>query len=341
MPKAIVILESEGRVSAGESAPANEGCRRIADSFAALELLGDSVLNRVLGRLSAEGIEPILVTANDTGPDLDADSDSALDIGDAENVWARSEGQITKLGARGEDAALVMRLGRYTELNPAELLQFRSESGESVVRAFKDQSALEVWAVDPARVAEVLQATSSSLQSVLFKSTARYALDGYVNQLSSPRDVRTLVGDALNGRCGLRPLGFEVRPGVWMAEGAQIESEARIVAPAFIGENVTVSRQCLITRGSNIERDSLVDYGTVIEDTSVLPNTYVGIGLDVSHSIVDGDTLLNLQHGVMVKVEDTMVMRRNKELGGSEKSGWWTSFKTRDRVEASVDEDAA
>jgi len=145
----------------------------------------------------------------------------------------------------------------------------------------------------------------------------------------------------LNGRCSLRPLGFEVRPGVWMAEGAEVENEARIVAPAYVGKDVTVSRQCLITRGSNIERDSLVDYGTVIEDTTILPNTYVGIGLDVSHSIVDGDTLLNLQHEVMLRVEDAAVMRRNKILGGPERTGWWTSLRIRDRVQAAIDESAA
>ena len=116
-----------------------------------------------------------------------------------------------------------------------------------------------------------------------------------------------------------------------MAEGAQVEKDSRIVAPAFIGRNVTVSQQCLITRGSSIERNSFVDYGTVIEDTSVLPNSYVGIGLDVCHSIVDGNKLLNLQREVLLEVEDPAVMRQNKPLAEAG-SRWWSGLARTDLV---------
>jgi hypothetical protein len=42
-----------------------------------------------------------------------------------------------------------------------------------------------------------------------------------------------------------------------------------------------------------------------------LSNTYVGIGLDLSHSIVDGRNLLNLQHTVNLQITDPVVMREN------------------------------
>jgi NDP-sugar pyrophosphorylase family protein len=125
--------------------------------------------------------------------------------------------------------------------------------------------------------------------------------------------MRQLICDALAGRCQFRPQGFEVKPGVWMGQGAQVERSARIVAPAFIGRNSKIAEQCLITRGTNVESNSHVDYGTVIEDSSILSNTYVGIGLDLSHSIVDGDNLLNLQHGVTLKIGDPVVLRHMRD----------------------------
>ena len=335
MAKAIVILEGEALPRA-EQETSNGDHDRNAHSFADIELLGRSVIDRVLDQLNGEGIETILISAERT---REGESNSGWS-NNPERIWNIAEHDLNRLGAAGENSALLMRIGSYAEINASRFLQFRAESGESVVRAFKGENALEVWAVDPSRVAELVRASGNSLQSVLLGKSSPYEIEGYVNLLSSPRDVRTLVGDALNGRCALRPLGFEVRPGVWMAEGAEVENEARIVAPAFIGRDVTVSRQCLITRGSNIERDSLIDYGTVIEDTSILPNTYVGIGLDVSHSIVDGETLLNLQHGVVLQVEDSAVMRRNKVLGHSERSGWWMGLRSRERVQAPVDEGA-
>ena len=79
-------------------------------------------------------------------------------------------------------------------------------------------------------------------------------------------------------------------------------------------EYVKIGDECLITRGSNVESDSEVDYGTTIEDSSILSNTYVGIGLDLSHSVAQGGTLLNLQHDVLLQISDPAVMRQNKQL---------------------------
>ena len=114
-----------------------------------------------------------------------------------------------------------------------------------------------------------------------------------------------------------------------MGEGVHVEKGARIVAPAFIGTGVTISEQCLVTRCSNVERNSYVDYGTAIEDTSVLPSTYVGIGLDVSHSIVDGGSLLNLDRGVALKIGDPSVIRQHKPLAGGDRR-LWGSLQSRD-----------
>ena len=147
-----------------------------------------------------------------------------------------------------------------------------------------------------------------------------YGSQKYANRLQSPRDFRRLVLDAFQGRCNLRPQGREVKPGVWICEGAQIERSARLVAPAFIGRNVQISDECLITRGSNVESNSIVDYGTVVEDSSILSNTYVGIGLDLSHSIVIGRSLLNLQHNVNLEITDPVVMRENNITGSDELS---------------------
>ena len=112
-------------------------------------------------------------------------------------------------------------------------------------------------------------------------------------------------------KCKARPRGTETRPGIWMDEGVQVARGARIVAPAYIGREVRIADDCLITRCSNVESWSQVDFGTAIEDTSILTNTYVGIGLDLSQSIVDGDQLLNLRHEVRLHISDPVVLKKN------------------------------
>lgn len=52
-----------------------------------------------------------------------------------------------------------------------------------------------------------------------------------------------------------------------------------------------------------------MDSGTVIEDSSILANTTIGICLDLCHSIASGNRLWNLEHDVAVAIVDPKVMR--------------------------------
>ena len=131
-----------------------------------------------------------------------------------------------------------------------------------------------------------------------------YLTTGYVNRLADARDLRRLVADAFQGRCAIRPRGREVKPGVWIDDGARVHRSARIVAPAYIGRGTRVRAAALVTRFSNLERRCLVDYGTAIEDSSVLPYTHVGRGLDVAHAVVEGSRLVNLSRNVAVTIRD-------------------------------------
>jgi hypothetical protein len=65
----------------------------------------------------------------------------------------------------------------------------------------------------------------------------------------------------------------------------------------------------LITRFSSIEKNSFVDYGTVVEDSSILANTHVGIWLDVCHSVASESKLFNLERNVILEISDPSIMR--------------------------------
>jgi len=55
-----------------------------------------------------------------------------------------------------------------------------------------------------------------------------------------------------------------------------------------------------------------IDYGTVIEDSSVLKNSYVGIWLDVSHAVVGGNKLMNLERNVLLEISDPSLIREHE-----------------------------
>jgi hypothetical protein len=269
--------------------------------MACVEVLGQTVLGRTIEQLLRGGLDSVAVVANDSFASAVL-GEERVSFCSASDVWQSASETIAGVSA---EAVLVMRLGAYVEFDPADLLQTHINRRTRLTRACTDAGPLDLWVMDPATIS-----ASDNLRQVLQRDRADlYYVTGYVNPLASPRDLRQLICDALAARCRFRPHGFEVKPGIWMGQGAQVERSARIVAPAFIGHNSKIGDQCLITRGSNVESNSEVDYGTVVEDSSVLSNTYVGIGLDLSHSMVEGNNLLNLQHEVVLKISDPVVLR--------------------------------
>jgi hypothetical protein len=289
-----------------ESAVGGEG-------LATLEILGQSVFQRLVAELRKAKVDGISVC-------VDIPLSSQADVIDvdetpATNAWEVAGGRLRQFANNGIEPVLIVELSAYVELDFTELLRLHQESGKAVTRAFHEAGPMNLWVVNPEMLPDIQE-----IRAVLNESGgAEFHTSGYINRLETPADLRRLVNDGLGGRCQFRPQGFEVRPGIWMAPGAEVGKAARIVAPAFIGRGVNIGDECLITRGSNVESDSEVDYGTTIEDSSILSNTYVGIGLDLSHSIARGRSLLNLQHDVLLQISDPAVMRQNKQLSAGDR----------------------
>jgi NDP-sugar pyrophosphorylase family protein len=279
--------------------------------LACVEVLGRSALWRVMDELRRNEVDTISLFADATITPSNAGVDalSNVKLRSMEDPWGAAAQQLAANAGTESETVLVMRASAYVEFDLlSDFLQSHREQGKAVTRAFNDDGPLDAWIVDSVRFAE-----GEDLLTVLRNPhPARYWLRGYVNRLEHPRDLRRLVVDGLTSRCRLRPLASEIRPGVWIDETAQVNRDARIVAPAYIGRGSRVEAQCLITRCSNVESNCQVDYGTVVEDSSILANSYVGIGLDLSHSIVDGNNLLNLERNVTLEISDPCVVRRNR-----------------------------
>jgi hypothetical protein len=307
---AIIIGDQTGEM---EDKPSPSPFSSYWAPWASMEVLGKAPIARVAEDLK-KNCTPVSVISNDPGSQ-DAGTPQA-------SIADLAADRFANYKREGLGTVLIVRCGSYVELDVAEMLNFHQEQGVGVTRAFSDDAPLDVWMVDPSGLPEHA-ATFSTLPCA---RPAIYRSQGYVNQLRTAHEFRRLVLDSLHSRCRLRPQGSEIKPGIWSAEGAQIERSARVVAPAYIGRDVHISAECLITRGSNVESNSRVDFGTAVEDSTILPNSYVGIGLDLSHSIVDGRNLLNLRHNVNLEITDPVVMRQNTVGEGHRQS--WANIET-------------
>ena len=308
MSEAIIIVGSDHRPveQVASSGPILEAAFG-GDVLATTEILGQSVLQRLAAELKKAEFDEISFYGDSLLSSEAAGSSGAFHPASA---WELVAGRLRQSADKsGDRPVLIFELSAYLELDFADLLSLHQESGKAVTRVLHEAGPIGLWVVNPAIFPDIVE-----IRSVIDQiSGAEYCVSGYINRLDTPGELRRLVNDGLASRCQCRPQGFEVKPGIWMAPGANVEKAARIVAPAFIGRGVNIGDECLITRGSNVESNSEVDYGTTIESSSILSNTYVGIGLDLSHSIVQGSNLLNLQHDVVLHVSDPAVMRQNKK----------------------------
>lgn len=309
MPGAIVIAGAESQAEESEQ---RNSCgffprERRQRFLAGVELLGQSVFGRLVQHLSHFSFDTMSVFA-DSSLALEIDDLSGMQV-DATDIWRGASRSLIEAKEAGIDAVLLVRAEAYVEFDPVDLIRFHRDSGNIVTRACDERGFLDLWVVDPG----ILQENVDLKSSLETANEPYYQVSGHVNRMKTLRDMRTLVADGLSSLCRFRPQGVEVRPGVWMAEGAEVERGARIVAPAFLGRDVKISEQCLITRCSSIERDCQIDYGTVVEDSSILSGTYVGIGLDLSHCIADRTCLVNLNREVALEIKDPVVMRQVRQ----------------------------
>lgn len=299
---AIVILGDE-------AASAKDTADLLAEPLVCVETAGRSVLDRTLQCFLDAGVEFIRVLASpqayDRMPALPAELVTAT-VQMANDVGLSIAETLAEFSQAGVDYSFINRAESYTETDLLDLFYFHREAKSSVTRAFDAEGLLDLWVVDCA----LAQAPNiGALLEESGRDGSSYFIREYSCRVAHARDLRKLATDTLQRRCAFLPNGEEIRPGVWAGEGAVIDPLARIVAPAYIGCGSRVLEDTLITRCSSIERDCFVDFGTVIENSSILANSHIGIWLDVCHAVVRANRMLSVGRDVTVEISDPSILR--------------------------------
>jgi hypothetical protein len=323
---AIVIVEGQRRIDGSFSpsvAELDSATAFARGKLAFVDLLGRSLLEHIFEQLLRA---PVKLTSLVVQPELASSMPTFrgalgnLTVRVADDPWPAVVEILENYWKSGCDCALVAKPTAYIEADISDLLDFHRQSERAVTRASDGEGPLDLWVMncDPGEEIAGGALTAAVFQPDFFP--ASYFLKEYVRRISHPQDVRQLVTDTFLARCHLHPMGEQRRPGIWVGRGVEVRRGARIVGPAYLGPGCTIGERVVITRFSNIERDSYIDYGTVIENSSVLPDTYIGIWLDVRRSIVHGNYLLNLERGLVVEVCDPRLLRSQVRAGRAKRT---------------------
>lgn len=270
------------------------------------DVLGKPIVFRVIDQLHQRDIRDVTVitdAACDQWPLGTAVNGSWISA-PGEQLWKTVEHTFDVLVQNGAELVLVIRLGAYTELDYNDLIQFHLDRHPHTTSVIDAQGTpLDIYAISASRRNHAAHLFRHQLLQHR-SSCENYLFTGYINRLSSPNHLRQLAIEGLMQRIQLRPEGEQVKPGVWLGRGAQVHKRARILGPSFIGAGSRVRAAAVVTRCSALEHHTVVDCGTVVENVTTLPYTYLGAGLDVTHSVVGHSKLYNLKRGVEVEFSD-------------------------------------
>lgn len=267
------------------------------------DVLGESVLNRVLQRLQTFGVSEIVVIPDDSAAEDWADYAATPQ----RNSWPIWDDVVSRYLSFGLETLLLVRVGAYVEVDVQDLFSFHREICSPVTQLYDEQGALDFLVIDGRELRDGTGSFRSRLKAVLPKHR-RYPFTGYTNRLKDAGDFRRLAKDALWGRAAIRPLGHEVQPNVWVGEGAEIDNSANFAPPAYVGKKSRVNAACTVGEASTVEQYCEVDCGTQVIDSSVLPHTYLGMGLNVRNAVISEHTLFHLGRNVQMQFHDSRLI---------------------------------
>ncbi len=277
-------------------------------ALATQDVLGKPVVWRVVERLQAQGVNSVVVVSESSMPSRFAAAATKCTEAAGEHFWRAAENSLSDMVQAGAEAVLVVRMGGYAEFDVDEFLQRHLDGRAHVTRACDVNGApLDMFMINASRRNDAAYLFRHRLRQTR-SLPGHWVFRGYHNPLAGARDLRALAVDGLLQRAQIQPAGEQRRPGVWVAPGARVDRRARVLAPAFIGEHAILRAAAVVTRCSAVEHHAEVDAGTVIENASVLPFTYVGRGLDVAHAVAGGRKLLHLPRNVEVEISDPRLM---------------------------------
>jgi hypothetical protein len=253
-----------------------------------------------IGRALSSSLVPIL--GNDV---LQTWTERIRGLG-VQEIWLASSSQnrreensvLGQLVRQGIERLLMIKLKSYAEMDLSDLVRFHRESGSSVTEVLDSRGRLGISLFDQFAFCE-----HKATGSFGGDPPTQYPFAGYAKRILSATERQELMSDALTGACEMRPAGEQIAEQVWVGEDVSLAETARITGPSYIGDRTILRSGAIVGPFSSVERDCVVDCGTSVERTTVLPSTYLGIGLMFRNAQVDGGELEDLDSGAVANLE--------------------------------------
>ncbi len=114
--------------------------------------------------------------------------------------------------------------------------------------------------------------------------------DGYWEDVGSLESYVKAQADVLTGKVNVQIDGFEVSPGVWIADSAEVDPEAILSGPLCIGDYAKIEAGAQLREFSVVGSNVIVKEGAFLHRAIVHNNVYVGRGVTLRGCVIGKNT---------------------------------------------------
>ena len=164
-------------------------------------------------------------------------------------------------------------------------------------QVFSDTVNTGIYVMEPEVLAEVPAGVSVDWSGDVFPQLLKsgaplygWIADGYWEDVGSHESYLKAQADVLSGRVEAEIGGFEVSPGVWIREGAEVDPEALLSGPLCIGDYAKIEAGAQLREFTVVGSNVVVKEGAFLHRAVVHNNVYVGQGTTLRGCVIGKNT---------------------------------------------------
>jgi mannose-1-phosphate guanylyltransferase / phosphomannomutase len=164
-------------------------------------------------------------------------------------------------------------------------------------QVFSDTVNTGIYVMEPEVLAEVPAGETADWSADIFPQLLKtgaplygWITDGYWEDVGSHESYFQAQADALSGKVDVKIDGFEVSPGVWVSEDAEVDPEAVLTGPLCIGDYAKIEAGAQLREFTTVGSNVVVKEGAFLHRAVVHNNVYVGQGTTLRGCVVGKNT---------------------------------------------------
>jgi mannose-1-phosphate guanylyltransferase/phosphomannomutase len=117
-----------------------------------------------------------------------------------------------------------------------------------------------------------------------------YVAEGYWEDVGTHESYLKVQADVLNRKVEVEIDGFEVSPGVWVGEGAEVDVEAVVRGPVYIGGYAKVEAGAELREYTVLGNNVVVKGGAFLDRAVVHDNAFIGAHVNLRGCVIGKNT---------------------------------------------------